>query len=222
MKKLKSQIAELGLSFGKEIAFYFFMIALLGFLGAFLYLRYEQPSFILAPTLLLLLFTYWYFSRYGNEIAAKRRNDEEEFVRLFTYFGIYIGNGYNVYNALERISDFASERMRPKLLKLLQGIEGDKSITPFMDYSENFDDLSIKEVMVAIYQMVEEGGVGAYLEQFRHLFGKLSDAKYAAIKKNRISRLDDLTSLPLIGSGISMVALTLALVGVMGEMSNVL
>ena len=81
--------------------------------------------------------------------------------------------------------------------------------------------MKIKEVMVSIYAMIEEGGGGAYIARFQHIFGKLSDDKHLRAKEKRVESLQNLSFLPLLGSGIAMLMLTVALMEIMGSLMNV-
>ena len=151
-----------------------------------------------------------------------QQKNNDEFVRLFTFFGIYIKDGFNVYSALEAIKNYASDGFRIRLEKLLEGIGNDKSVQPFVDFASGFESLQIKEVMVSIYQMVDEGNGAPYIEQFRRLFGSLSDQRHKAFIEKKIGTLEGLAILPLIGSGIAIIVLTISIMEIMGGIANVI
>ena len=87
---------------------------------------------------------------------------------------------------------------------------------PFADFAAYFPDPKIKEVMVSIYQMVEEGSRSRYLVQFHRLFGKLSEEKRSDEAKRRLSKLDALSFLPLLGAMMSLLMLALAVGQIIG------
>ena len=68
--------------------------------------------------------------------------------------------------------------------------------------------------------MVDQGTGGIYLQQFQRLFGKISEQKKARAEEAYQERLDSLNFLPLLGGGISMLTLMLALLEIMGGMLN--
>ena len=70
--------------------------------------------------------------------------------------------------------------------------------------------------MVAIYQMVDEGSNIRYLEQFHRQFGKLSQEKHDLRVKRKLSGLEGLSFLPLVGAGISLLMLALSVAQVIG------
>ena len=222
MSQLKQNMQMLGKNYSKEMMWYAIISILILCIDIPIYFI-RGVNFLLAiPLFLLIFFSYIYFSRYSSAVKKIYEDRMEEFIRLFTYLGIYINDGFNVFRALESIQSFSSESFLPLLKKLVQEIEEDKTVTPFVNFSLNFQDISVKEVMISIYQMVDEGQGGAYITQFQHLFGKLSDEKHAALKQKRIDGLSKLSLLPLIGSGITMFMITFSLVEIMGGVINVL
>ena len=222
MKQILLAMKELGYNPKKQFLGYIIGLLLIVGAGVGLYL-YKGLSFLLAiPGLLFIFYTYFYFSRYTSQLKNLYNERMDEFIRLFTFLGIYINDGFNVFRALESIKPFASKNFLPLLDRLLQEIEMDKTVAPFIHFSSAFIDISVKEVMISVYQMVDEGQGGPYIAQFQHIFGKLSDEKHALAKQKRIDGLGKMSILPLVGSGITMFMITLSLFEVMGDVMNVL
>jgi hypothetical protein len=221
MKKLRENILALGLNPGHE----YLVVALLDILclavGSLLYYFRGRLIFILYAGAIALVVSFAYLSRYPGLLRKQNAKKEEEFVRLFTYFGIYIHNGYNVYQALQAVSAFASDGLKEEFLKLLTSIDNDKSPTPYLTFSKNFESLEIKQVLLSVYQMVEEGGE-TYIRQFEALFDRYSAERHKLTREAHVSALGSLSVLPLLGSGITMLSLTAAIVEVMGGLYNVL
>ena len=220
MKKLKDNMALLGKSFAKEMLLYFLGVAVLLAGGIVLYLLRGMSLFLAIPLFLWIFYTYAYFIRYGNHVKKLYSDRLEEFIRLFTFLGIYINDGFNVFRALESIIAFATPGFKPLLETLVKEIEEDKTVTPFVAFASKFNDITVKEVMISVYQMIDEGQGGPYIAQFQHLFGRLSDEKHAMLKQRRIDSLGKLSILPLLGSGITMFMLTFSLVEIMGGIMN--
>lgn len=222
MKKLHELIDELGLSYKKEIlSFCLFNLLIIGG-TAFLYFFRHQAIVFLYGTIFSILFSVFFFLRYGSMKKKREANNNDEFVNLFTFFGIYIHNGYNVYQALNAVAKFASSNIRKNLEKLIASIDVDKSITPFVVFSSCFSNLEIKSILLSVYQMVEEGGGDSYIRQFEVLFGRLSLERHKLQKESRISSLSFLSFLPLAGTALSMISLTAAIAEIMGGYYNVL
>ena len=97
-------------------------------------------------------------------------------------------------------------------------IDEDKTVAPFLAFAKPFEDIAVTETMISIYQMVDEGAGGPYVRRFEHIFAKLSDDKYAKKRESKLSFLQTLGFLPLAGSGIAMLMLTIGVVETMGGM----
>ena len=222
MKNLSKTMKELGYKPATQYLLYLLGAVIFIALGIVLYFYRGFSFFLMIPVVLWIFYTFAFFMRYGASLRAKYAERMEEFIRLFTFLGIYINDGFNVFRALESIKPYASPSFLPLLETLLKEIEEDKTVTPFVHFSSNFNDISVKEVMISVYQMVDEGQGGPYIQQFQHIFGKLSDEKHALAKQKRIENLGKLSIMPLIGSGVTMFMITLSLVEVMGDVMNVL
>lgn len=220
MKTIRKNMATLGLNPTREYTILIVFIALFFAGGAAFAIWKGNYILLTVPAGLSVIFTYAFFARYSWRIGRQKRIEEEEFIRLFTYFQVYLNDGYNIYNALSSIIPFASPTMRMKLERLLQDIDSDKSITPFVEFGNTFDDIQVRQVMLSIYQMVDQGTSESYLQQFRHIFGRLSDQKHALYKQKRIEKVANLSILPLVGSGVSMMMLLAALMEIMEGVAN--
>ena len=222
MKEIKKQMAELGLRFGREMLKFALLSLVFVGLEIGMYFFLGGSYYLLLPLIGWIFFVYLYFSRYARTILKRQQQRMDEFVSLFTFFGIYVEDGFTVFRALGALQEFASDDLQGKIGQLLEDIEQDKSVEPYAQFASFFPDVAVKQVMVSVYQMVEEGQGGLYVAQFNRLFQKLSDQKHVLEKEKRLERLQTLSFLPLAGSAISMITLSLTLLQVMEETMNVL
>jgi len=222
MKKILSQINLCGFNAFFEIVKFSLVVVLLLVFAIFV-IVFDLPYIYIGYGLSLFVsFSLIYFGRYGSIIRKNKILIEEEFVSVFTYFGIYISNGFNVYQSLLNVKNFCSEKLNKYLEILLREIDIDKTVQPFINFSAYFENVSIKEVLLSIYQMIDEGNGGNYVKQYESLFAKFSDSKYKEIAEKRRNLLSGLTVLPLVGSAILMIILTISLVQIMGSYLSVI
>ena len=222
MHRILLDMRYLGKDPKKEILFFALATMVLLGIAVGMYFYFGWSFFLLFPALGLAIFSFVYWTRYDSLKRKKLESLCDEFVTLFTFFSIYIGDGFTVYNALQNLLAYAETEMGGLLKKLISDIDEDKTVAPYVSFASHFDNLSIREVMVAIYQMVDEGEGGMYLIQFKRLFSRLSDTRRLIEKNKRLERLDTLSFLPLVGSGLTMLTLTLSILSIMEEMLHVL
>lgn len=222
--KKKESVSERIIENGRDPKKAFIILGLFDLLliaGA-AFLIYKKVSGIIVMVVFgaLVIGDYLYIA---SLIKGKKKDTsglEKEFVTIFSYFGVYVRNGIPVYNSLEGIIKFSSPEMEEALRNLLSEIDADKSVTPYINFSKNFTSLTIKEVMISVYLMAEEGGSAAYLRQFTTLFDNLANEEKKIEKEKRIGLFSQLTFLPLLGSGVTMIMITVGVVAVIGGLLN--
>ena len=219
---LRDKIIYLGLSPKKEFFLFFLMnIFLIASVFTLFYLKVQEMLLIIAIVFLPLL-DYLYLSRYGDATKKLQEVRNNEFISLLSYFEIFISNHNNVYKSFELLVSYSSEWMKERILNLLDEIDNDKSVTPFINFSNNFTYLVVQNVMISIYQMIEQGESQYALNQFDYLFSSLNETLYHEKVIKREKSLDTLNSFPLIGAGIITILLTFSVMSILGDIANVI
>ena len=222
MNKIKERLIRLNISFNKELVRYIIVVAvLLAIFTVSALLTKTYPLFIVMG-ILLSLFSYLYFSRYKAMEKKRQQDNLLEFVNLFTFFKIYLKNGYGVYSALQEITKFANSSLKEYMDKLIFDIDEDKTVNPFVNFAHNFNELIVEEMMITIYQMVDDGINSSHLLQFEIIFDKFSEILYKEQLEAKDRSLSSLTSSSLIGSAYLIVVIAIGVITLLGDMLNVL
>lgn len=166
----------------------------------------------------IIVFTYFYFSRYSSIEKRQKQDNLLEFVNLFTFFRMYIRNGFGVYTSLQEVSKFANPSLQELMKKLIEEIDKDKTISPFMNFAHNFDELVVEEIMISIYQMIDDGTNSNYLMQFELIFDKFSEILHKGQLDSKDKKLSTLTSSALFGSAYLIVMITMGVINLLGVM----
>lgn len=221
-KRFITTLNYLGLSFKREIIILITInLLLIGVLV--LLINFNVTNFMIFMYSILIPFiNYFYLSRYKDLVRKMEEKHNTEFISLLSYFEIFISNHNNVYRSFEMLIPYSSDWMNEKLEKMLQEIDLDKSVNPYVRFAKNFSYLVIENVMVSIYQMTEQGENDYSLMQFDHVFSSLNDAlmtnKIAVHEKN----IDTLNAFPLISAGLITLILTLSIISILGDLTNVI
>lgn len=218
--KLKEKMLALGFSPKKEFTILIVgnLISLLGIIISVILLK--STSYIGVFIGISIIFSALFLNRYDSKFDVINQKNLEDFTNLFSYFRIYICNGFSVYSALKEIKTFANPSLRELLEKLIREIDEDKSVQPFVKFAKNFNDVIVEEMMISIYQIIDDGEQSDYLRQFEMIFDKFSEINSQKNLKNKDSKLSTLTGLPLGASCYLIVVLTLGIMSVMGELVN--
>jgi len=220
IKKLKAQMQILGLNPKKEGLILLIFNLVLVAVGTATYFILKELTYPLVCVGLIFILNFVFLTRYSKQIEGKNIENLQEFATLFGYFRIFIHNGYSVYSALKELIVFANEDLKSSLQKLLSDIDNDKSVQPFIDFAKGFNEIIVEEMMISIYQLIDDGEQSDYLMQFELIFDKFSDLLYQRYLRGKDSKLGTIGSAPLIGSCFLIIVLTIGIISVIGELIN--
>ncbi len=170
----------------------------------------------------LVISNYLIINSYIDKKKAILDEREHEFIAIISYFQFFITNSYNVYQAFHSLVAYASPWMEEQIQSLIIEIDNDKSVKPFINFANKFKNNVASNVMMSIYQMVDEGENGLHMYQFNNLFQELSKSQQMDLIDAKERSMGSISSFPLIGAGAITVLLTFGIISVMGEMINVL
>ncbi len=137
------------------------------------------------------------------------------------YYEIFIDNGFNVYQSFNHLLPVASCWMKDKIEDFLKQIDEDKSIKPFIEFSNNFTLNAARNIMISIYQMVDSGTSSEQLLHFNYVFREVNQNHIIEMKERKDKALSNLTIFPMIGSALIILILCFSVIFVMGDMINV-
>ena len=153
-----------------------------------------------------------------NRLKANQQNLESEFIFLFGFFRIFIDHQYNVYQALKALIPYASFTTKNRLETLILAIDEDKTITPFLQFAQTYQLATIEQLMISVYQLVEQGSHSRSLTQFTSLFQDYV-TQHSEIEIDQYRRkLERYQSAPLIASAMVTILIAFGIVSLIGGM----
>jgi hypothetical protein len=186
----------------------------------YLILGLKQPFPALGTALVMAAFDGMIIRSFRSASGKEEEALQKEFVQIFAYFAIYIRDGLPVYHALEECLHYASEPMEKRLRGLLDGIDHDKTVAPFVAFGDSFHSMEIRQLLISIYRMVDEGGNESYIRQFSVLFDSLQATKKKEELERTDSRLGSLGMLAMGDSALIMLLVTIGIVQIIGGYVN--
>ena len=220
IKRFKDKILLAGLNPKKEFWIFVSVNFSLLVAGVLLFVFLKDIIYSAIVLGLMFIFSLLFLARYSKRISQKNTENLQDFATLFGYFRIFIHNGYSVYSALKELLNFANPDLEKGIQNLLDEIDSDKSVQPFIKFSKQFNEIIIEELMISIYQLIDDGESSDYLIQFELIFDKFSEILYSKYLKSKDSKLATLSSAPLIGSCFLIVVLTIGIINIIGGLIN--
>ena len=216
--KLKELVEYVGLSFPKEMIKIISINVILigGSVAIYLFLHSLIYAIFLFVGLLAL--DYFLLSRYNDMKKAIIKGHENELIAIISYFEVYIQNNNNVYQSFNQLLPYCSDWMKDKIEILLKEIDADKSVQPYINFANNFQQLSTHSLMLSIYQMVDQGEDSDQLLQFHAIFDGLSKNHQKELNEQKEKELTSMSIFPLIGAGLITVILTISIITILGEL----
>ena len=222
VKRFNELLDFIGVNKKKElIKFIIINIFIIGVTAA-LTIFVKQIMIAFVGLMLLIISNYLLINSYLNKKKEILKEREDEFITIIGYFQFFINNSYNVYQAFKCLIAYSSPWMEEQINSLIIEIDNDKSVKPFINFASKFTNKITNNVMLSIYQMVDEGENSVHMLQFENLFSQLSKNHQRDLMDSKDRSMSSLSTLPLIGAGAITVLLTFGIISVMGEMINVL
>jgi len=218
---LEESIRYLGLSFKKEmfkILTYNLVIALM--CATMFYLMKNMIVIIMGIFFIVAIdaFLITSYSRRKAYLNYKRAN---EFISLISYFQTFINNHCNVYQSFSRLKEYSSDWMKQQLDRFLANVDNDKSVQPYIDFSEVFKLPIARNIMLSIYQMIDEGASDEQMGQFTFLLNIMNQQHNEELKDKKERSLSSVGTYPMIGAGILMLCLSMGVLSSVGDIVNV-
>ena len=210
-----------GKNYKKEIRKIILINIVLLIISAATYLLTKTALYTLFPIGAAGIIDYLMLSSYSKEKEMMEKLRIKEFIQIVSYFQIFISNHVNVYQCFKQLIFYSSEWMGQQLSILLEEIDTDKSVQPFVNFAHKFKAPIVENVMLSIYQMVDQGETMEQLNQFSIFFGQLeknSQKDQIDAKERALSSVD---SYPLFGAGMITIIIVISVLFMMGDLINV-
>lgn len=220
--KFKETIEFVGLSYKKEMTK--LLLINLAFLLALVLLFVFLKNFIYSIFLLLglLFLDFFLLTQYSDKKKQILKNRENELIAIISYFEVYIQNNNNIYQSFAQLIPYCSDWMKEKVETLLKEIDSDKSVQPFINFANNFQQLSTSSLMLSIYQMIDQGENSEQLIQFNIIFDELARARNKEMVEQKEKSLASMATFPLVGTALITVTLTISILSILGDLINVI
>lgn len=222
MKKIKGFLQSLNLNFKKEVCLYLFINLIFIGIAVTIYVLTNNLFFLSIIILIDVFCNVALIMRYSFIKDKILKSHEDEFIYFIQYLEIFLSNGYNVYSSFIAIKSFMSYWMQDRIDELTLAIDQDKTIAPYIAFSKNFKTPIVSNVMMNIFQMVNQGEDVKKLEQFDLLFIRFFENHQELETIKTKKSMDNLSIFPLIGAGIITIMLIVGVVIIMEDMINVL
>lgn len=172
--KYKKLCERLKISYSKNLTLNVIVSVILSFLSVFLSI---YNSIVIGVLILLLLFVYLFLHYVDLKTKEKQLINAKEiaFNGFYRYVITLLKNNQVLYGALQSSLEYVDEVLYDDVNNLIIDIEEDTSLIPFLKFSENFNDETIKQMIVLLYKTQDVGVIDEVLNSINVCMVNLQD-----------------------------------------------
>lgn len=178
---------------------------------------------------LLFMFISWmviWLGVFGYQHLHQVSQKESEQLKLvqammdaFSLLKVLIDQGMLPYQAMKKMLPFLSKNLISPIQGLLDMIEQDTSIQPYLKCSEAFHSLMIEQLFFSLYQLENQGGKSDSFIHFQYLFDQ-ADHQFDQRQLHALQeRMQSASGMVMIATGVLAFSL---LIGVMQLLAGML
>ena len=217
-KSFKDRLSSLGLSYYKELLI-IISIGLLFITAGFLIIFLLKEVYLgIIVFILGVAVELLYTSKYKALESNIKKDNVNEFISILSYFEVYLSKGNDVYSSFKLLLPFCSQYLQDAINSFLIQSDTDKTVNPFICFSNKFEDSVVTTLMMSIYQLSNGGD----LLEFDLLYQSVKDKQTETLINSKRKSLDSFYSFPLIGAGAITVLFALQILSVIGDYVNVI
>lgn len=219
-KKYKETCQKLKISFKKDLFATLSVMIVLLLAGIFcLIINYLLISIILIG--LSLCYYIMHESSLNSRLKQLVYAKEIAFSGFYRYVIALIKNGHILYSALQSSLEYVNEVLTDDITNLINEIEVDTSLQPFLNFMDNFEDETIKQMIILLYKSQDSGVIDEVIESVNECMVNLQDTSI----KNYISKeeksVEKYNAIPLVLSALVMIIVTMYIFTLIGSGSYV-
>lgn len=216
MKKYIYICNKLNVSYKKDLIVLFSIVACLLIFSVFISI---SVSVIVGVISFAFIFVYIYFhyssllDSYKQLIYAK----EIAFNGFYRYVITLINNKHILYSALQASLEYVDEVLLNDVNELINDIENDPSLEPFFKFMDNFEDETIKQMIILLYKTQEVNMISQVLDNINNTIINIQDtsiSKYIAKEEKTIEKYH---MIPIALSAFALIIIAMYIFKIIGE-----
>ncbi len=158
-----------------------------------------------------------HFTKIEKKYYELINSKELSFYSLFHYMINLLEHGYIIYNALQECKNDVDIVLKDDVFELIEDIQNDSSITPFIKFSEKFENDQIKQMILMLYNFQENKKCSSILKNMSATLYQIQDESINSSVNKKIKSLDKYSFIPIILSAVTVIIFTLFIFTTIGD-----
>lgn len=216
INNIKIMYKKLKMSFTKDLSITITIMLLIIGIGTYIALKQMMIFGIMIACYSLIYLLMHFLSvkaKYKQLINAK----EIAFNAFYRYVITLLKNNNILFSALQTSLEYIDEVLIDDVNELISNIENDTTLEPFLIFMNNFEDESIKQMVIMLYKVQEVGVIDEVLDSINDSIIKIQDTainNYIIKEEKKIERY---YFIPIILSALIMLLISYYVFTLLGE-----
>ena len=220
MNKYKTLCSKLKIDYKKDLIITLSIIValLIGFI-----IMIIIKNIMLAMVFLIMSILYFviHLSSLNNQLKKLTYAKEIAFNGFYRYVITLLKNDHILYLALQASLEYADEVILDDINELILDVENDTSLQPFLKFMGNFEDETIKQMIVLLYKCQEVGIIDDVIENINECIVNLQDTSINKYIIKEAKSIEKYQMVPIILSALALVIISIFVFSIIGNSNYV-
>ena len=216
IEKLKLLFGRLKIDFKKDLIITIVVFSFIFAVGVVLSFVY---SLIIGIIIWVIGFIY-VFLHYSNlkSLVKQLTNSKEiAFNGFYRYVVTLLKNNHILYSALQASLEYVDEVLVDDVNQLINEMENDTTMEPFLNFSMSFDDENIKQMIILLYKTQDSGIIDDVLDSINDCIVNLQDTSIKNYIYKEEKKIEKYYMFPIILSAVVMIMVSFYVFSLIGE-----
>ena len=176
-------------------------------------------SYLLGILIIGFGFVFFYMHISALRSMSKQLTNSKEiaFNGFYRYVITLLKNNHILYSALQASLEYVDEVLIDDVNILINDMENDPSLEPFMRFSSNFDDDTIKQMIILLYKTQEVGIINDVLDSINECMVHLQDTSIKNYINKEEKKIERFYMMPIILSAAVMIIISFYVFSLIGQ-----
>ena len=214
--KYKEMCKKLKINFKKDfsLTLSIFLIMIIASITLFFFYSYIT---LCLGIMCSFLYLFTHFENLKASLKQLTNAKEIAFNGFYRYVVTLLTNGNVLYSALQMSTEYVDNVLVDDVNELIADIENDTSIEPFFKFMSNFNDESIKQMILLLYKTQEVGIINDVLDSINESMINLQDNSISNYISKEEKNIERFYMVPILLSALVMVFISLYIFSLIGE-----
>ena len=163
------------------------------------------------------IYVFLHYSNLKSLVKQLTNSKEIAFNGFYRYVVTLLKNNHILYSALQASLEYVDEVLVDDVNQLINDMENDTTMEPFLNFSMSFDDENIKQMIILLYKTQDSGIIDDVLDSINDCIVNLQDTSIKNYIYKEEKKIEKYYMFPIILSAVVMIMVSFYVFSLIGE-----